>query len=359
MNIGVQSIPPWVTPQLPQMIQPHPFMPPIQIPTPRSQRTPNVTLNALLQPQNWTGHTQNSNLQLPATGSNRSSIRRPASSHHSFPSNAHEAQFIQAMNAVMPYLPHPSTGSHPGVSLRDVDNDELYKVTGGWSLPGKSPAGYTSVWPHDNWDIPIQIAPPLVPNPSDVNVPQIDWDFSKLPTTAQKPSGRDGRTMTPLGNAFDLSATYPPCNHLVVAVTFGILGSRWGPVTIQRNVVRVWDVLEALYEYLNTPLSPWEVYEIEQMQQAMNLPLETRLAAAASDRLKGSSDITARRGQNMSYRRVDCLGQRRYLWGMWLGFTADEAWYLNLGTRAKYVRPKRPPVASRRTSRPMTTNRCI
>ncbi|TCD69531.1 hypothetical protein EIP91_007154 [Steccherinum ochraceum] len=271
---------------------------------------------------------------------------RPQRPHDPWPTwhysqqTLHDAHIRRMARDIMPYEPHPSTGHHPTASFQDQTSLETYRITGGWPLPGLAPAEFSLRWPREPMTgVPILLSPCLIPNPLHHDRPVIDWDMSQLPSTAKKISDRSGRTKSALGNQLDLPATNPPCTHMSIVCSFGSLGCRWGPISIQRNVVTVWDVLDCIYEFLYTPMHPSEVYDIECTQEALNLPPSARLAAVSSSRLKRSPDISAR--PKTLYRRVDCLGDRRYFWGMWISFVEGGGWYLNLGTQEKYRAPPR------------------
>ena len=269
----------------------------------------------------------------PTPGSQRFGTHRPASHTSSFHASARSSHYdaqrqamyhahIQRMvSSMMPYEPHPSTGFHPRVSTRS-SIQEIMRLTGGWPLPGSAPANFALWWPRPRQsEVPVELAPLLVPNPLSAYKPLINWDMSQRPSTAQKVDSRRGKSYPFVGNELDLPATNPPSGNISIMCSVGIMGTRWGPISISRKVVTIWDVLDHVFEFLHTPLHPWEVYEIQRMQEAMNLPPHARLDTHSQIRLKRSSDISAR--PKVQYRRVDCLGEQRCFWGMWISCTAD------------------------------------
>ncbi|KAH8070767.1 hypothetical protein BXZ70DRAFT_775418 [Cristinia sonorae] len=262
----------------------------------------------------------------------------------------YEAHIRMLAKDIMPYQPHPSSGLHPSLSPRGENADpvERHRITGGWPLPGtiSDTVRMEFTWPPETIrrDIPIVLAPYLIPNPINTDKPRIDWDMSQFASTAKMLSGRRPSKYVPFGPAADHPATSPPCSHMSIVCSFGSVGSpsRWGPISITNRVITVWDVLDAIFQYFSTPLDEQEIYEIERMQEILNFPPQLRLAAIARSRianLKQRHTISAK--PDTRIRRVDCLGERKCFWGLWVSLTADGMWYLNLGTRTQYRKPPR------------------
>ncbi|THH26300.1 hypothetical protein EUX98_g7893 [Antrodiella citrinella] len=245
-------------------------------------------------------------------------------------------QFVQRMvRQMMPYEAHPMTGRHPCISMNSADMRAIYAITGGWPLPGRAPSNFRFKWPRKPIPgVPVLLAPTLVVNPFSNSRPLIDWDMSTDPSTATKVSYHGGIFSHNLLDPATLSApaTQPPCSHMTIVASIGSFGSLWSPIRIQKRVVTVQDVLVAVHTFLNTALTDYEVNNIIQIQEGMNLPPNLRLAAFARDRIR-RADITTR---PKLYCRADCLGVWRWFSGMWFAYTADGHWYLNLGVREKY-----------------------
>jgi len=271
----------------------------------------------------------------------QSSLQSRYASGWSSPHYPHYATHIRRMVAqMMPYDPHPDTGRSRSIAYDTTDTLSIYRITGGWPLPGRAPENFPLPWPRAPVaGIPILLAPSLIPNPLHRLRPLVDWDMSTVPSKAMKVLCRRNSKIRhlPLGDHLNQQATSPTCSHMSIMCTFGSLGDFWGPISIQRRVVTVWDVFDAIHAFLNTQLTQSEVDNIKQVQDRMNLPPEARLSAFAQARHR-RMEIS---GRAIDYRRVDCLGERRFFSGLWIGYTADDHWYLNLGVRTRYEARRR------------------
>ncbi|KAI6003448.1 hypothetical protein F5J12DRAFT_154272 [Pisolithus orientalis] len=229
-------------------------------------------------------------------------------------------------------------------------------LSGGWPLSGPSPwlpplapgvaPGSESVpqwspgtWPPLPWptDVPVRLAPWLIPNPVNPGVPQIEWDVSTHPTTARRVTG--AHIILPLdsggggstGTGIDREpATLPPSERIIVLCDVGWISQLWGPIVIERpgGRVTIRDLLERIYAFFQTHLTAAEVEYISSLEpNNYGLLVDAYQRRTTQRRLGVLRDWEWREGM----RRVDCLQDRRWWWGVWVTYNSDETWHLNLG----------------------------
>ncbi|KAH7908530.1 hypothetical protein BJ138DRAFT_1103428 [Hygrophoropsis aurantiaca] len=202
------------------------------------------------------------------------------------------------------------------------------QVTGGWPLPGTCPqwtAGTFPPLPYPHRS-PVTIAPWIIPNPKSSYVPQLRWDIARHPMT--------GRQI--VGKAISLSidpilgekATHPPVKKILIVCDIGFMSRFWGPISVERSSdLKVWDVLTAIHDFFQTPLTLAEVQTIEGLSWGNGERLRQAFRKRVYENNSGLSEYQWRQG----LRRVDCLGDKKIFWGLWPTFNPDSTWHLNLG----------------------------
>ncbi|KAI6094508.1 hypothetical protein F5141DRAFT_1169871 [Pisolithus sp. B1] len=237
--------------------------------------------------------------------------------------------------------PDPYTAAHP---------------LGGWPFSGTSPwwpplplsttptAGNIPQWSPGTWlpmpwptDVPVRLAPWLIPNPVNPGVPQLTWDVSMHPSTARRVTG--AHVILPLDSAGGGStgiridnepATSPASDRIVVLCDVALVNQLWGPIVIERpgRRVTVRDLLEGIYAFFQMHLTRAEVEHISSLGQGnYRLLMDAYTHRTTQRQLGVLRDWEWREGM----RRVDCLGDRRWWWGVWVTYNSDETWHLNLG----------------------------
>ncbi|KAI6120066.1 hypothetical protein EDD17DRAFT_1012609 [Pisolithus thermaeus] len=211
----------------------------------------------------------------------------------------------------------------------------LGTIPGADTVPQWSPG----TWPPMPWptDVPVRLAPWLIPNPVNPGVPQLDWDVSLHPTTARRVTG--AHVTLPLDSAGGGStgiridnepATSPASDRIVVLCDVGLVNQLWGPIVIERpgRRVTVRDLLEGIYAFFQTHLTHAEVERISSLgEDNYRLLVDAYRKRTTQRQLGVLRDWEWREGM----RRVDCLGDGRWWWGVWVTYNSNETWQLNLG----------------------------
>ncbi|KAI6094503.1 hypothetical protein F5141DRAFT_1015440 [Pisolithus sp. B1] len=204
---------------------------------------------------------------------------------------------------------------------------------------GNIPQWSPGTWPPMPWptEVPVRLAPWLIPNPVNPGVPQLEWDVSLHPTTARRITG--ARVTLPLDSAGGGStgvridnepATSPAAERIVVLCDAVLVNQLWGPIVIERpeRRVTVHDLLEGIYAFFQTHLTHAEVEHISFLgEDNYRLIVDAYRNRTTQRQLGALRNWEWREGM----RRVDCLGDRRWWWGVWVTYNSDETWQLNLG----------------------------
>ncbi|KAI6140982.1 hypothetical protein BKA82DRAFT_2655150, partial [Pisolithus tinctorius] len=229
-------------------------------------------------------------------------------------------------------------------------------LSGGWPLSGPFPwrppwvpgvtPGLGSIprwtpgtWPPLPWPTgaPVWLAPWLTPNPVNPSVPQIKWDVSTHPMTARRITGAhvilplDSREGGSAGTGIDHElATLPPSDRIIVLCDVGSMSQFWGPVVIERpgGRVTIRDLLKGIYAFFQTRLTRAEVEHISSLgPNNYGLLVDAYQRRTTQRHLGVLRDWEWREGM----RRVDCLGDRTWWWGVWVTYNSNGRWQLNLG----------------------------
>ncbi|KIJ11713.1 hypothetical protein PAXINDRAFT_84136 [Paxillus involutus ATCC 200175] len=217
-------------------------------------------------------------------------------------------------------------GGAPAVPYGQPDPWSTARLTGGYPLPGTMPQWSPGTWPPVAWpnDIPIRLSPHIVPNPINANLAQIDWNLTKNPTTAKRLTAN--HVTVGLGAIWDQAITHPEANKVLVMCDVGYLSTLWGPIVIdQTRKVTVQDLFNAIHEYFQISLTRPEFEYIKSLDRNNQHVLEDAFEQRVlhSDALPGWE-------RRQGIRRVDCLGDRKHWWGVWMTQQAG-SWWLNLG----------------------------
>ncbi|KAF9501376.1 hypothetical protein BDN71DRAFT_697399 [Pleurotus eryngii] len=158
--------------------------------------------------------------------------------------------------------------------------------------------------------VPIQLNPLLIVNPNDPNCPPLQWDVSRRPDTAVQFTGRELYLKPDL----DQEAIAQDVHRIVIHSGASSLASwmqHWGPIEVtSAGKIKAYDVLEAVYRYLQIPLTHKEY------KKAIRLDPENarRFHEAAYWRIATSSQIASVE-QAQGLKRVDVLGDYKYFRG--------------------------------------------
>jgi hypothetical protein len=156
-------------------------------------------------------------------------------------------------NSVLQGLPQNTPRQYPRTPL---DPRQTAQLTGGWPLPGADPEWTPGTWPPVAWgaSVPIQLAPCLIPNPANPNMPQMVWDVSQNPVRAQRITG--AHTIISLGSQFHQQATVPAAEEVHIAVQSAFVERFWGSIKVtSKTKLTVWDILLYVSFLLLFPVS--------------------------------------------------------------------------------------------------------
>ncbi|EGO04040.1 hypothetical protein SERLA73DRAFT_175771 [Serpula lacrymans var. lacrymans S7.3] len=240
------------------------------------------------------------------------------------------------------WTPHPQPGVDPSTfwtpnavlnrtprqwSGTPLDSWTAARLTGGWPLPGTCVHWTPGTWPpvcYPN-NVPVRLAPWLIPNPSNTYMPQIVWDVSQDPSRSKRLTG--AHVMVDMGTVGGEQATYPPADKIHIACDAGFMGQLWGPIVIQKSsCIKVGDILRGIYEYFQQQLTQEEVDHIARLGRD-NYCI---LLDACYKRCLATPGLPGYE-QSLGFRRVDCLGDKKIYWGLWVTYNSDSTWQLNLG----------------------------
>ncbi|KAI6110779.1 hypothetical protein EDD16DRAFT_1710640 [Pisolithus croceorrhizus] len=273
--------------------------------------TPDLQPHPYVPAAGWTGNTEFG--QEPGSGQQRPAPPPASALGQPLPDPYTTASAISPWRPPLPLGTTPNAGNIPQ-----------------WS-PG--------TWPPMPWptEVPVRLAPWLIPNPVNPSVPQLEWDVSLHPTTARRITG--AHVTFPLDSAGGGStgvridnepATSPAADRIVVLCDVALVNQLWGPIVIERpgRRVTVRDLLEGIYAFFQTHLTRAEVEHISSLgEDNYRLLVEAYRNRTTQRQLGVLRDLEWREGM----RRVDCLGDGRWWWGVWVTYNSDETWQLNLG----------------------------
>ena len=198
--------------------------------------------------------------------------------------------------------------------------------------------------PLSPWGPTPTLSDHLIPNPANAMLPLLVWDVRVPPELAKRIWPRC--TIGPIKPYLSTPATTPqvPRVHVAWRANAFARSARWGAIVADKGgadgAVSVGDVLDAIYEYFQTQITPDEAEELAEDFPA----LWTAACAAFEKRCReflGIPEVARQQGM----RRVDCLEEKHTFWGMWVTHDAQRRFYLNLAL----VPPT--PTPSRRASR--------
>ncbi|KAF9786443.1 hypothetical protein BJ322DRAFT_1108292 [Thelephora terrestris] len=251
----------------------------------------------------------------------------------------------QAPQGVLTWTPHPALpnsglnllghGSGDGAGGRGGDGDWW---TGGYPMPGACPNWTPGAWPPASASRQgIQLAPWMIPNPCNAALPHIMWDVSQLPTTARRITGN--HVIVSVMDKLEDVATHPAVDRLAVACQVGVAEQFWGHIEIKASRpkgVTVWDVLNGIFEYFQKRVGRRELSRMKELSGDERL--EEKMADAFYQRIRATPALPGYE-RKQGLKRVDCLGDECFFWGLYVSYNNDSTWQLNLGlvNRGRYA----------------------
>jgi len=244
----------------------------------------------------------------------------------------------QTPSGVLTWTPHPGLpdsssnllggGRESGGRVGSAD-----WLTGGHPMPGACPTWTPGPWPPPSAlatsrRAPIQLAPWMIPNPCNTALPHIMWDISQLPTTAKRITGN--HVIVSLTDKLDDVATCPAVGRLVVVCQVGVAQALWGHIDVKAsgpNGVTVWDVFNGIFKYFQKRVGR---RELDRMKEMVGDELEQKMAGAFYQRVLVTPALPGYELKE-GLKRVDCLGDACFFWGLYATYNDDNTWQLNLG----------------------------
>jgi hypothetical protein len=177
----------------------------------------------------------------------------------------------------------------------------------------------------------------MIPNPCNAALPHIMWDVSQLPTTANRITGN--HVIVSVMNKLDDVATHPAVDRLVVACQVGVAGRFWGHIEVKASRpigVTVWDVFNGIHGYFQKRVGKRELGRMKELLGDERL--EEKMADAFYQRVRVTPALPGYELKE-GLKRVDCLGDMCFFWGLYVSYNDDNTWQLNLGlvNRRRYA----------------------
>jgi len=170
----------------------------------------------------------------------------------------------------------------------------------------------------------IKAAPWLIPNPYNPQSPHTFWDVCQVPSTAKRLTGK--HVIVDLKPHFDDEATSPGAPKVHIVCDVDIINRLWGPIIIKSDgVVKVWDILQGIYQHLQTPLTRREV-DLMTEADAKNYD---KIVDAMYRRCSRDPSLPGRAWKD-GLKRVDCLGDMTAFGGLRIVENPDNTWQFHL-----------------------------
>ncbi|KAF8896312.1 hypothetical protein BD779DRAFT_1618347 [Infundibulicybe gibba] len=220
-----------------------------------------------------------------------------------------------------PYLPPNRTPIWP--------TEALY--ADGTPAPDPQTASFTPQWEPGTFPaeplgepVPFRVHPQLIWNPTNPDVPALQWDIIHRAEQARTYTGR--HTLVPpnlTASAVEPSATklYIASDHYSVSYWM----EKWGPIMVEKSDITVRDVLDAIYDYFQKPLSPDDLQKIRESAESYN-----NLNRAARQRTQDEYQLSTL-SEQYGYKRVDVAGGHRRFQGLRPVVFQNQTWKLYLG----------------------------
>ena len=155
------------------------------------------------------------------------------------------------------------------------------------------------------------------------------WDVSQLPTTAKRITGN--HIITNVADRLDDIATHPAVDRLMVVCQVGVAQELWGHINVNASGpggVTVWDVFSGIFEYFQKRVGRRELDRMKRMTG--DEQLEEKMAGAFYQRILVTPALPGYELKK-GLKRVDCLGDACFFWGLYVSYNDDNSWQLNLG----------------------------
>jgi hypothetical protein len=225
-------------------------------------------------------------------------------------------------------LPFLADENQPNYADRPVWPPQIYTATrgfpnrpalphSGWWEPGTFP-----VQPF-NTVVPLRLHPHIIVNPMNPSIPILQWDILHRAEQARIYTGRQVIVSADLG----AQAVLPNVSKIYISSDRYPLApwiESWGPIMVEKPKVTIRDILDAIYEYFQKPLTRREFRRINELPSNA-----VRLATSAQKRASAAHELYSV-GVESGFRRVDVMGSHRRFQGLRLVVFQDNTWKLFL-----------------------------
>lgn len=191
--------------------------------------------------------------------------------------------------------------------------------------PGWTPAPYLPQLPaHTS---AIQIAPWLIPNPLNPNLPHTLWDLTQPPILAKRLTGK--HVVLDMKSEFNEDATYPavPKAHITLAGV-DLVHQIWGPIVIRsegNKPLSVGDVINGIYAFFQKPVLQRDMDKIKEFD-----PKNYDTMLEAMEKRCYSEPGLPGRAWKEGMKRVDALGAYISFGGLTVIENEDDTWEFSL-----------------------------
>jgi hypothetical protein len=219
-----------------------------------------------------------------------------------------------------------------------INSRDAAYLTGGDPLPGTAPYWTPGDWPpsaplrdrqNDDRRVLIQVAPWIIPNPCNAYLPHLMWDISQHPTTAKRITGN--HIIMDVSSKLTEVATYPAVDRLVIACNVGVAQRLWGLINVKQSRpggVRIWDIMLAIHEYFQIRVGR---RELDRISKALgDEKVYEKMADAMYQRCIVTPALPGYEMRN-GLKRIDYLGDTTFFWGLYVSYSEEGTWQLNLG----------------------------
>lgn len=215
-----------------------------------------------------------------------------------------------AANAHSPAAHSPA--AHPG-----APNTPAARPSPWWE-PGTFPAQPF------NTPVPIRVHPHILYNPVNPWVPTLQWDILHRAEQARVLTGR--QVLIPA--KLNIQAVLPNVSKIYIASDHSALSAwmeDWGPIMVEKATITIRDILDAIYEYFQKPLTEREFQRITSVPNNL-----TKLTISAHKRVKDAYDLNVFTMAS-GFKRVDAMGGHRRFQGVRPMVFQNNTWKLLLG----------------------------
>ena len=166
-------------------------------------------------------------------------------------------------------------------------------------------------FPAEPWGtpVPMRIHPHLLYNPYNPLAPILQWDIIHRAEQARALTGRELFVPVKLSD----QATSPASPKIWIFSDHPYLAiwmEEWGPIVIEKGKITVRDVLDAIWEYFQQPLTEDEYHRISATPDGLR-----NLMYTARQRARDSFELCLVTRKN-GFKRVDVLGGHRKFQGL-------------------------------------------